>query len=70
MLAAVAGVHVLPLPTGVPAPTYLANTTLETYSQGDTPLSSSSCIGCHNNATTLHLPAGASDFTFTLEKAK
>jgi hypothetical protein len=57
-------------PTGVPAPTYLANTTLETYSQGNTPLSSSSCIGCHNNATTLHLPAGASDFTFTLEKAK
>jgi hypothetical protein len=57
-------------PTGVPAPTYLANTTLETYSQGDTPLSSSSCIGCHNNATTLHLPAGASDFTFTLEKAR
>jgi hypothetical protein len=57
-------------PTGVPAPTYLANTTLETYNQGDLPLASSSCMACHNNATTLHLPAGASDFTFTLEKAQ
>jgi len=57
-------------PTGVPAPTYLANTTLETYSQGDTPLSSSSCMACHNNATTHHVPAVASDFTFTLEKAQ
>jgi hypothetical protein len=33
-----------------PAPTFLANSTLETYSQGDTPLASSSCIACHSNA--------------------
>jgi hypothetical protein len=57
-------------PSGAPAPTSLANTTLETYSQGEVPLSSSSCMACHNNATTMHLPAGASDFTFTLEKAQ
>jgi hypothetical protein len=57
-------------PTGAPAPTYLANTTLETYSQGTTPLSSSSCMACHNNAATRHDPAIASDFTFILEKAR
>jgi hypothetical protein len=34
-----------------PAPTYLANSTLETYSQGDVPLASSSCMACHGNAT-------------------
>ncbi len=56
-------------PTGAPAPTYLANTTLETYSQGRTPLASSSCMACHNNATTQHVPATSSDFTFILEKA-
>jgi hypothetical protein len=41
-----------------PAPTFLANSTLETYSQrivqggveGDVPLASSSCIACHSNA--------------------
>ena len=33
-----------------PAPTFLANSTLETYSQGDVPLASSSCIACHGNA--------------------
>ena len=49
-------------PTGVPAPTYLSNTTLETYSQGTTPLASSSCMACHGNATTKHVPATASDF--------
>ena len=57
-------------PTGAPAPTYLANTTLETYSQGRVPLASSSCMACHNNATTQHVPATASDFTFILEKAQ
>jgi len=57
-------------PTGVPAPTYLANTTLETYSQGTTPLASSSCMACHGNATTQHIPATASDFTYILEKAQ
>ena len=57
-------------PTGAPAPTYLANTTLETYSQGSVPLASSSCMACHGNATTQHDPATASDFTFILEKAR
>jgi hypothetical protein len=59
----------LPDPTCAPAPTYLANTTLETYSQGNVPLASSSCIACHGNATTHHKPATPSDFTFILEKA-
>jgi hypothetical protein len=57
-------------PLGAPAPTYLANTTLETYSQGRVPLASSSCMACHGNATTHHVPATASDFTFILEKAQ
>lgn len=57
-------------PLGAPAPTYLANTTLETYSQGKVPLASSSCMACHGNATTQHVPATASDFTFILEKAQ
>jgi len=63
-----------------PAPTYLANSTLETYSQGDIPLASSSCIACHGNAVSfqtrpsnpmpgdIHL--NQSDFTFMLEKAQ
>jgi hypothetical protein len=55
---------------GVPAPTFLANTTLETYSQGVEPIASSSCMACHGNATTRHVPATASDFTFILEKAQ
>jgi hypothetical protein len=63
-----------------PAPTFLANSTLETYSQGNTPLASSSCIACHGNAVdfqrgTSAPPAGTarlnqSDFTFMLEKAQ
>lgn len=57
-------------PLGAPAPTYLANTTLETYSQGKIPLASSSCMACHGNATTHHVPATPSDFTFILEKAQ
>ncbi len=57
-------------PNGAPAPTFLANTTLETYSQGHIPLASSSCMACHGNATTHHVPATASDFTFILEKAQ
>jgi hypothetical protein len=63
--------------TGVPAPTYLPNSTLETYSQGEVPLASSSCIACHLNATTApSVPAGkkkevlSSDFTYILEKAR
>jgi hypothetical protein len=63
-----------------PAPTFLANSTLETYSQGDVPLASSSCIACHGNAVSfqtrpsnpkpgdVHL--NQSDFTFMLEKAQ
>jgi hypothetical protein len=59
-----------------PFPTYLANSTLETFSQplpvknGGVPLASSSCISCHNNATTHHVPATRSDFTYILEKAQ
>jgi hypothetical protein len=64
--------------TCAPAPTFLANSTLETYSQGDVPLASSSCIGCHGNATDYqNAPANPnalhfnqSDFTFMLEKAQ
>jgi len=40
-----------------PAPTFLANSTLETYSQGGVPLASSSCMACHGNATSYQLPA-------------
>jgi hypothetical protein len=40
-----------------PAPTFLANSTLETYSQGDTPLASSSCMACHGNATSYQRSA-------------
>lgn len=67
----------LPDATCAPFPTFLANSTLETFSQprsashdGGVPLATSSCISCHNNATTHHVPATRSDFTFILEKAK
>ncbi len=63
-----------------PAPTYLANSTLETYSQGKIPQASSSCIGCHGNAVSFQTGASSpkpgevrlnqSDFTFILEKAQ
>jgi hypothetical protein len=63
-----------------PAPTFLANSTLETYSQGVVPLASSSCIACHSNAVGFQRsasnpqPSGPnlnqSDFTFMLEKAQ
>jgi hypothetical protein len=61
--------------TGVPAPTYLPNATLETFSQGEVPLASSSCIACHLNATTRpsttsKKEAVPSDFTYILEKAQ
>jgi hypothetical protein len=55
-------------PTGVPAPTFLANTTLETYTQGEVPQASSSCMDCHNNAADT--TGRASDFTFILERAQ
>jgi hypothetical protein len=57
-----------PNPMGNPAPQFLANTTLETYVQGRVPNVSSSCIGCHNNATTTN--AVFSDFSFLLERAQ
>lgn len=55
-------------PTGVPAPVFLANTTLETYTQGEVPQASSSCMDCHNNAADT--TGRASDFTFILERAQ
>jgi hypothetical protein len=55
-------------PFGAPAPTFLANTTLETYIQGTVPNVSSNCIECHNNATmTVPVP---SDFTYVLQRAQ
>ena len=67
-----------------PAPSFLANSTLETYSQaesdGGVPLATSSCIACHGNAVGfLARPSNPkpgevylnqSDFTFMLEKAQ
>ena len=63
-----------------PAPTFMANSTLETYSQGEIPQASSSCIGCHGNAVGFQQGASnqklgevrlnQSDFTFMLEKAQ
>jgi len=55
-------------PFGAPAPTFLANTTLETYIQGTVPNVSSNCIECHSNAT-MTLPV-ASDFTYVLQRAQ
>jgi hypothetical protein len=57
-------------PLGTPAPTFLANTTLETYLQRKPPQPnvSSQCIECHNNATmTVPVP---SDFTYILQRAQ
>jgi hypothetical protein len=54
-------------PTGAPAPQFLANTTMETYIQGNVPLSSSSCIACHKDATDTK--GHFSDFTYILERA-
>jgi hypothetical protein len=62
-----------------PAPTFLANSTLETYSQGTDPLASSSCVACHANAVSRQVRPpdmkpedffNQSDFTFMLEKAR
>lgn len=56
------------VPLGTPAPTFLANTMLETYIQGMVPNVSSNCIECHNNATmTTPVP---SDFTYILQRAQ
>ncbi len=60
-----------------PAPTFMANSTLETFSQGEVPQASSSCMACHGNATSYIRPKqpndiyfNQSDFTFMLEKAR
>lgn len=60
-----------------PAPTFMANSTLETFSQGEIPQASSSCMACHGNATGYLRPKNPndvyfsqSDFTFMLEKAR
>jgi hypothetical protein len=55
-------------PSGNPAPAFLANTTLETYVQGTIPMSSSSCMHCHVNATDTQ--ANMSDFTYILQNAQ
>ena len=54
--------------TGIPAPTFLANATLETYIQGRVRQTSSSCIQCHNNAAMTN--GKKSDFTYLLERAQ
>jgi hypothetical protein len=55
-------------PTGAPAPSFLANTTLETYIQGKVKQTSSSCMACHNNATGTN--GLFSDFTYLLQRAQ
>ncbi|ALN89534.1 hypothetical protein [Lysobacter gummosus] len=55
-------------PTGNPAPSFLANATLETYIQGKVPQTSSSCTACHNNATMTN--GLSSDFTYLLQRAQ
>ena len=72
--------HKQPDMTCSPAPTFMANSTLETYSQGEVPIASSSCIACHGNAVGFQRTASnpqpgkpnlnQSDFTFILEKAQ
>jgi hypothetical protein len=54
---------------GMPAPTFLANSTLETYIQGTTENVSSNCIVCHNHAT-MSGASVASDFTYILQRAQ
>lgn len=55
-------------PNGSPFPLFAANTTMETYVQGNVPQGSSSCMGCHGNATSAS--GTPSDFSFVLEKAQ
>lgn len=51
---------------GVPLPTFLANTTMETYLQGAVPGTSSNCGGCHASANMSD--SRLSDFTFILSR--
>lgn len=53
-------------PAGVPLPPFLANTTMETFLQGETPNVSSNCAGCHAQATMSD--QRTSDFTFILSR--
>jgi hypothetical protein len=55
-------------PQGLPFPHYLANTTMETFIQGEVPTTSSSCIGCHNRATTASKTGKPTDFTYLLSR--
>jgi hypothetical protein len=54
-------------PNGVPFPVFAANSTMETYVQGNVPQASSSCMSCHGNAASMS--GKPSDFSFVLEKA-
>lgn len=54
-------------PNGVPFPVFAANSTMETYVQGNVPQASSSCMACHGNAAAMS--GRESDFSFVLEKA-
>lgn len=60
-------------PLGSPAPSFLANATLETFIQGTVPQASSSCMACHGNAAT-HVTESPrttfADFTYLLERAQ
>lgn len=53
-------------PSGVPVPRFLANTTMETFLQGQVPIVSSNCAGCHYQATMSD--QRVSDFTFILAR--
>ncbi|MBL0374595.1 hypothetical protein JJB09_21520 [Rhizobium sp. KVB221] len=53
-------------PSGVPIPRFLANTTMETYLQGQVPIVSSNCAGCHYQATMSD--QRLSDFSFILAR--
>ncbi len=55
-------------PNGAPFPLFAANSTMETYVQGNVPQASSSCMSCHGNATGAS--GKESDFSFVLEKAQ
>ena len=53
-------------PAGVPLPPFLANSTMETFLQGEVPNVSSSCANCHYQATMSD--GRLSDFSFILAR--
>jgi hypothetical protein len=53
-------------PSGVPRPVFLANTTMETYLQGNVPGVSSSCASCHVRANMSD--GRPSDFSYLLSR--